>query len=164
MMGIIGRSGSGKTTLIARLIPALCARGYRVSTLKHAHHGFDIDRPGKDSFIHRSAGAFEVMLISNQRWVLMHEQDAEQKFDLRELIGRLAPVDFVLVEGFHALVPQSIEVYRPAIGKDALFPSQPGIIAVASEDPMIFPGSIRSLSLQDIDAIAEMVINEARAL
>ncbi len=116
IFGITGRSGSGKTHLVARLLPALSAKGLRVSTIKHTHHSIDIDKPGKDSFVHRDAGASEVMLATPDRWVLQHHQP-ENLFTLTDLVSRMAPVDLILIEGFHTTVPACLEIYRPAWGK-----------------------------------------------
>lgn len=137
--GIAGWSGAGKTTLIERILPLLRAQGLRVSVLKHTHHRFDIDTPGKDSFRFRSAGAAEVMLAGDARWVLMQENREESRVDdeaaLAALIARMAPCDLVLVEGFkHASLPK-LEVYRSALGKPRLHPEVPGILAVASDEP-----------------------------
>jgi len=130
LLGIIGWSGSGKTTLVARLIPALRALGVRVSTIKHAHHGLDLDRPGKDSFVHREAGAEEVLVVGGQRWALLRESS---ETDVRVLAERLAPVDLVLVEGFKSYPFAKLEVHRPTLGKPALWPDSEGIVAVASD-------------------------------
>ncbi len=130
LLGIVGWSGSGKTTLVTRLIPALRALGMRVSTVKHAHHGFDMDRPGKDSFLHREAGAEEVLVVGGQRWALLRET---QESDIFVLAERLAPVDLVLVEGFKTYAFAKLEVHRPALGKPALWPEAEGIVAVASD-------------------------------
>src|SRR5262245_39270906 len=100
IIGLAGWSGSGKTTLITKLIPRLIARGVKVSTLKHAHHGFDLDQPGKDSFFHRAAGATEVIISSAKRWAILHELREEPEWDLRGLVAKMSPVDLVLVEGF----------------------------------------------------------------
>jgi len=132
LLGIVGWSGSGKTTLVTRLIPALQALGLRVSTIKHAHHGLDLDRPGKDSFAHREAGAEEVLVVGGQRWALLRESTGT---DLRILAERLAPVDLILVEGFKTYPFAKLEVHRPALGKPALWPEAEGIVAVASDAP-----------------------------
>jgi molybdopterin-guanine dinucleotide biosynthesis protein B len=115
VLGIVGWSGSGKTTLLTALIPLLRARGLSVSTVKHAHHGFDMDRPGKDSYRHRAAGAHEVLVATAQRWALLHEVDGPEP-DLPALLSRLAPVDLVLVEGFKTHAFPKLEVHRPALG------------------------------------------------
>ena len=132
VLGIAGWSGSGKTTLIVALLPLLRARGVSVSTVKHAHDGFDIDRPGKDSFRHREAGASEVLVTSGTRWALLHELPAGEP-PLADLLARLAPVDLVLVEGFKTCPFAKIEVFRPALGKPPIWPNQPDIVAVASD-------------------------------
>ncbi len=127
-----GWSGSGKTTLLTALLPLLRARGLRVSTIKHAHHGFDMDRPGKDSFRHREAGAHEVMVASSTRWALLHELDGPEP-SLDDLLRRMSPVDLVLVEGFKTSACAKLEVYRPALGQPPIWPGRPDIVAVASD-------------------------------
>lgn len=171
-MGIVGRSGSGKTTLIERLLPLLRAQGVSVSTMKHTHHGVDLDRPGKDSFRHRTAGAHEVMLVSDQRWVLMHEDTAphDGPRDILPLLARLAPVDLVLVEGFHASTPAALEVWRPETGKPALFADQPTILAVATPPGATLPPRIcapappEQIDLNDEPSIAAFILAHARSL
>src|SRR6201995_2893938 len=111
VLGIVGWSGSGKTTLLVKLLPLLVARGLKVATLKHAHHAFDIDKPGKDSYLHRNAGATEVLVTSASRWALMHELRGSPEPELSELLARLAPVDLVLIEGFKRITPIKIEVH-----------------------------------------------------
>ena len=133
-IGIVGWSGSGKTTLITQLLPLLRAQKLRVSTIKHAHGGFDMDQPGKDSFRHREAGAQEVMVVSGNRWALMRDTPEEAKLD--ELLLRMADVDMVLVEGMKTIDMTKIEVYRPALGKPPIWPTQPRILAVASDEPL----------------------------
>ena len=110
VFGFAGWSGSGKTTLIEQVIPAITARGLRVSVIKHAHHGFDIDKPGKDSWRHREAGASEILLVSDQRWVLMHELRGAPEPDLDAQLAHLSPCDLVLVEGFKAVQIPKLEV------------------------------------------------------
>jgi len=117
IFGLAGWSGSGKTTLVSRLIPLLTARGLSVSTIKHAHHGFDVDKPGKDSYVHRKAGATEVLVTSAHRWALMHENRGRPEPSMDELIGYMTPVDLLLVEGFKAYPHEKLEIYRPANGK-----------------------------------------------
>ena len=133
LIGLAGWSGSGKTTLLAKLLPALIARGRSVSTLKHAHHQFDVDQPGKDSHTHRLAGAREVLVSSARRWALMHELRDEAEPTLRELVVHLSPVDLVIVEGFKAENHHKVEVHRSAIGKPLLHPNDPKIVAIASD-------------------------------
>ncbi len=156
VFGIMGYSGSGKTTLIEGLIKRFAARGLKVSLIKHAHHGFDIDRPGKDSFRHREAGAGEVMLLSDQRWVLMHEVRNEPPPLLEQMIARLSPCDLVLLESFKTAVVDKLEVYRPSIGKEAIWPDCAGVVAVASDAPVVCP--LPLLDLNDHDAVAAFVL------
>ncbi len=132
-LGVVGWSGSGKTTLLTAVLPLLRARGLRVSTVKHAHHDFDLDRPGKDSFRHREAGAHEVLVASSARWALLHEIAGPEP-SLPDLLARLAPVDLVLVEGFKAHPYPKLEVYRPSLGKPALWPRDPAVLAVATDE------------------------------
>ncbi|HEY0879422.1 MAG TPA: molybdopterin-guanine dinucleotide biosynthesis protein B [Zeimonas sp.] len=156
VFGFAGYSGSGKTTLIEQLIPRFVLRGLRVSLIKHAHHLFDIDKPGKDSFRHREAGASEVLITSDQRWVLMHELRDEAEPSLHEQLVRFSPCDIVLVEGYkHAAIPK-LEVYRPALGKPPLYPADPNIVAVASDAPVAT--TLPRLDLNDPDAIAEFIL------
>ena len=116
IIGLAGWSGSGKTTLITKLIPRLLARGLRVSTLKHAHHGFDLDKPGKDSFMHRAAGAPEVIISSARRWAILHElREAEPEWDLADLVAKMSPVDLVLVEGFKRDAFPKLEIHLSLI-------------------------------------------------
>lgn len=163
MIGIVGWSGAGKTTLLAKLIPELVARGHRVSTLKHAHHRFDVDHPGKDSHAHRVAGASEVLISSRDRFALIHELRGEDEWTLPRLLGRLAPVDFVLVEGFKREVHPKIEVFRTANGKSPLHPEDPMILALATDAP--FPGIAQpQAGLDDVAAIADFVERFARPI
>ncbi|MDG5494709.1 molybdopterin-guanine dinucleotide biosynthesis protein B [Niveispirillum sp. BGYR6] len=158
LFGLSGWSGSGKTTLMARLIPAVAQRGFTVSTLKHAHHAFDIDQPGKDSYVHRMAGASEVLVASGQRWALMHENRGSPELSLAELVAKLSPVDLILVEGFKRDSHPKLEVHRPANGKPLLYPDDPNIIAVASD--MGLPGCpLPVLNLDDVEAIADLILD-----
>lgn len=136
VLGVVGWSGAGKTTLIEGVLPHLVGAGMRVSTVKHAHAGFEMDRPGKDSWRHRAAGAGEVMLAGARRWALLHEVEGEEP-GLEELIGRLAPCDLVLVEGWKGHPYPKIEVYRRALGKAALWPEMAGVMAVASDGAVV---------------------------
>jgi molybdopterin-guanine dinucleotide biosynthesis protein B len=161
-MGFAGWSGSGKTTLLIKLIPVLTRRGVRVSTIKHAHHGFDIERPGKDSHQHREAGADEVLISSGKRWALMHENRGEDEADLDQLLARLSPVDLVLIEGFRNQAHAKIEVYRSDLGKPLLCPDDPHVIAVATDAhlagthlPVL---DLPILDLNDIEAVAEFIV------
>ncbi|MBV9735484.1 MAG: molybdopterin-guanine dinucleotide biosynthesis protein B [Acidisphaera sp.] len=156
VLGLIGWSGSGKTTLLTAVLPLLAARGLRVSTVKHAHHGFDLDRPGKDSFRHRAAGAHEVVVASSARWALMHEVTGAEP-GLPALLARLAPVDLVLVEGFKANPHPKLEVHRPSLGRPAFWPERPDVRAVASDAAL--PGCNRPvLPLDDPAAVAAWVL------
>jgi molybdopterin-guanine dinucleotide biosynthesis protein B len=136
VLGIAGWSGSGKTTLIAAAIPLLRRHGLTVSTVKHTHHGFDLDQPGKDSWRHREAGATEVLLAGAQRWALLHENDAASEPPLPALLTRLVPVDLVLVEGFKDHPYPKLEVYRPALGRLPLWPERADVLAVATDAPL----------------------------
>jgi len=161
IFGLAGWSGSGKTTLVVRLIPAFAARGITVSTVKHAHHDFDVDQPGKDSWRHREAGAREVLVSSSRRWALMHEHRGAREAGLAELLARLSPVDLVLVEGFKREPYPKLEVHRPALGKPLLCTDDPDIVAVASDVPM--PGlALPNLSLADTGAIADFILAHCR--
>ncbi|HEY0203240.1 MAG TPA: molybdopterin-guanine dinucleotide biosynthesis protein B [Acetobacteraceae bacterium] len=154
VIGFAGWSGAGKTTLLRRLIPLLANAGLRVSTVKHAHHGFDVDQPGKDSWEHRQAGAQEVLVASAARWALMHEHRDAPEPGLPELLARLSPVDLVLVEGFKREAHPKIEVHRGALGKPLLHPGDPTIRAVASD--VALPGCpVPLLDLDDVAAIAD---------
>ncbi|HEX5319461.1 MAG TPA: molybdopterin-guanine dinucleotide biosynthesis protein B [Stellaceae bacterium] len=157
VFGLAGWSGSGKTTLLAALIPELVARGVSVSTVKHAHHEFDIDKPGKDSWVHRQAGAREVMVASARRWALMHELRDTPEPSLDELISRMSPVDLLLVEGFKFHPHPKIEVYRPAVGKPFLHPDDPHIVAVASDEPLSAP--LPLLPLDEPAVIANFILS-----
>lgn len=133
VFGFAAWSGSGKTTLIENLIPLLCAQGIRVSVIKHAHHAFDVDKPGKDSFRHRQAGAAEVLVSSGARWALMHELRSEAEPELPQLLARLSPCDLVLVEGFKLQPIPKLEIHRQATGSPLLHPQDPHIVAVATD-------------------------------
>lgn len=157
VFGIAGWSGSGKTTLLEKLIPALTARGLKLAVIKHAHHGFDIDRPGKDSYRHREAGAVEVLLSCNDRWALMHERRGEAEPALAELLGHLSPCDLVLIEGFKQEPVPKLEVHRPAHGKPPLFAERSDIVGVATDGEVAT--DLPVLPLNDIAAIADFVMN-----
>ena len=156
VIGLAGWSGAGKTTLLRRLIPLLTASGLSVSTVKHAHHGFDVDQPGKDSWEHRQAGAHEVLVASAARWALMHEHRGAPEPALSELIGLLAPVDLVLVEGFKRDRHPKIEIFRGVVGKPLLHPGDPTVCALASDTPQ--PGcNLPVLNLDDVAGIATLM-------
>lgn len=157
ILGLAGWSGSGKTTLMAALIPEFVSRGISVSTVKHAHHSFDIDRPGKDSWRHRQAGAEEVVVASAHRWALMHELRGAAEPSLDELLERMNPVDLVLVEGFKRHPHPKIEVYRSTLGKPLLHPDDPCVVGIAA-DQMQPDFSVPFLPLSDPGAIAGFVL------
>src|SRR6266550_2550398 len=133
IIGLAGWSGSGKTTLLAKVIPRIVAQGLKVSTIKHAHHDFDVDQPGKDSHAHRTAGATEVLVSSANRWALMHEMRGEGEMALDALLAKLSLVDLVLVEGFKTQAHPKLEVYRAVVGKPPLHPEDQNIVAIASD-------------------------------
>lgn len=163
IIGLAGWSGAGKTTLLRNLLPVLVQRGLRVATLKHAHHEFDVDVPGKDSWEHRRAGAGEVIVSSARRWVQMHELHDEPEPTLPQLLRRFSACDLIVVEGFkHAAHPR-LEVYRPAVGKPPLFASDPRILAVASDGQLPSPHP-RRVDLNDVQAVADCVLECARPL
>jgi molybdopterin-guanine dinucleotide biosynthesis protein B len=163
VIGLTGWSGAGKTTLLAKVIPRLAARGLRVSTIKHAHHGFDVDQPGKDSHTHRAAGATEVLVSSANRWALVHELRGAAELRLPALLQKLMPVDLVIVEGFKRETHPKLEVYRAAVGKPLLHPEDRHIVAVASDRPL--PSArVPVVDLDDIDAIADIMLAHAQPL
>ena len=151
VLGIVGWSGSGKTTLLTALLTKLHASGLRVSTVKHAHSGFDMDRPGKDTYRHREAGAHEVLVATATRWALLHEVAGPEP-RLPDLLERMDPVDLVLVEGFKSHPYPKLEVHRPSLGKPPIWPDQPGVIAVAADAPITCDRTV--LPLNDIGAVA----------
>jgi molybdopterin-guanine dinucleotide biosynthesis protein B len=160
IIGLAGWSGSGKTTLLARVIPALIRCGRTVSTVKHAHHGFDVDIPGKDSHTHRSAGASEVFVSSSRRWAHIHELRGEGEPELKEILARLKPVDLVIVEGFKRHQHPKLEIYRAAVGKTLLHPEDDWIVAVASDAP-VPEARVPVLLLDDIEKIADVLLVES---
>jgi len=160
IIGLAGWSGSGKTTLIKKLIPQLIARGLKVSTLKHAHHGFDLDQPGKDSFFHRAAGATEVIISSAKRFAILHELREEPEWDLSDLVAKMSPVDLVLVEGYKRDAFPKLEIHRAANGKPLIHPEDPHIIAIAADVP-VPTAKVPVVDLNDIDAIAEVLLTYA---
>jgi len=160
VIGLAGWSGSGKTTLITKVIPVLTGRGLRVATVKHAHHEFDLDRPGKDSWLHREAGASEVLVASSRRWALIHELRDEPEPPLAELLGKLSPVDLVIIEGFKRHSHPKLEVYRAAVGKPLLYPDDDWIVAIASDAPLP-QAQLPVLGLDDIETVANVMQAEA---
>ena len=159
VIGLAGWSGAGKTTLLTRAIPQLQKQGLRISVIKHAHHAFDVDVPGKDSWKHREAGAAEVLVSSSQRWALMHELRGAGEPRLPELLAKMSRVDLVVVEGFKREPLRKIEVYRAANGKPFLFPDDPGVVGIATDTPV--ETSLPTAHLDDITTIAAMMLRAA---
>lgn len=157
LFGLAGWSGSGKTTLTAKLLPELIARGITVSTMKHAHHNFDIDQPGKDSYVHRMAGASEVLVASANRWALMHEHRGAPEPTASQLIAHMTPVDLLLIEGFKREPHDKLEIYRAANGKPLLYPDDRHIVAVASDVPLP-ECKLPQLLIDDVPAISEFIV------
>jgi len=155
VIGLAGWSGAGKTTLLTRVIPHLRKEGLRVSVIKHAHHSFDVDVPGKDSWVHRQSGAAEVLVSSARRWALMHELRGASEPRLRELLAKMSPVDLVIVEGFKSEPHRKIEVYRKANGKAPLFPDDPAIAGIATDATI--ETMLPVAHLDDIPAVAAMM-------
>lgn len=165
IVGLAGWSGSGKTTLVCKLIPALRRRGLSVSTVKHAHHNFDVDTPGKDSYEHRQAGATEVLVSSGNRWALMHELRDEPEPGIDALLENLAPVDLVIIEGFKREGHQKLEVWRRSVGKPLLATEDPRILAICSDGPVpeadkLPQGPRPVLDLNDTEAIVDFLVEE----
>jgi len=160
IIGLAGWSGAGKTTLITKAIPRLVVRGLRVSTLKHAHHGFDLDQPGKDSFFHRAAGATEVIISSSRRFAILHELREEPEWDLPALLAKISPVDLVLVEGFKREQFPKLEVHRAANGKPLLHLEDPTIVAIASDRPLP-EAKVPVVDLDDIERIVDLLLAHA---
>ena len=160
VFGLAGYSGAGKTTLLEALIPLFTARGLRVSLIKHTHHNFDVDRPGKDSYRHREAGAAEVMLVCDQRWAIMHELRGNPEPSFEEQLARLSPCDLVLVEGFKYTPIPKLEVHRPANGKPFIWPENQDVVAVASDAALELPAHLAFLDLNDRDAIAAFILKQ----
>lgn len=159
IFGIAGYSGSGKTTLIEQLIPKFTARGLRVSLIKHAHHTFDVDQQGKDSWRHRHAGCAEVLVTSSRRWALMHELRGAPEPTLQELVRHLSDCDLVLIEGFKREPIPKLEVYRAVVGEPLLFPHDSHIVAVASDARV--ETALPQFLLGDLDAIAAFIEQHA---
>lgn len=162
MFGFAGYSGAGKTTLIEQLIPRFVARGMTVSMIKHTHHNFDLDKSGKDSFRHRAAGATEVMLVCDQRWVLMHELRGRPEPTFEQQIANLSPCDLLLVEGYKATPIPKLEVHRPANGKPFIWPGNPGVLAVATPEVADLPPDcpLPWLDLNNHNAIAAFILEK----
>jgi molybdopterin-guanine dinucleotide biosynthesis protein B len=162
VIGLAGWSGAGKTTLLTRIVPHLLGKGLRVSVIKHAHHSFDVDVPGKDSWVHRQSGATEVLVSSGKRWALMHELRGGPEPRLPELLKKMSPVDLVIVEGFKSEPHRKIEVHRAANGKAVLFPDDPAIVGIATDAEL--KTTLPVAHLDDIPAIAAMMQKSALSI
>ena len=163
IIGLAGWSGAGKTTLLARIMPRLIGRGLTISTIKHAHHAFDVDQPGKDSHTHRLAGATEVLVSSASRWALVHELRGADELLLGALVRKLAPVDLVLVEGFKRGPHPKLEIFRTEIGKPLLHPDDPRIVAIAADVPLP-AATVPVLALDDFEGIVDALLAHAASL
>jgi len=159
MFGIAGWSGSGKTTLVEKLIPLFVARGLKVSLIKHAHHSFDVDQAGKDSYRHRHAGCSEVLVTSSKRWALMHELRGAPEPEFAQLIERVSPCDLLLVEGFKREKLPKLEVYRASVGESLLHPQDPDIVAVASDQRV--DTRLPQFDLNDAPGIAGFILKHS---
>ncbi|HEX3117313.1 MAG TPA: molybdopterin-guanine dinucleotide biosynthesis protein B [Bradyrhizobium sp.] len=159
VIGLAGWSGAGKTTLLSRIIPHFLGMGLRVSVVKHAHHGFDVDVPGKDSWVHRQSGATEVLVSSGKRWALMHELREAPEPRLPELLKKMSRVDLIIVEGFKSEPHRKIEVHRAANGKPLLFPDDPAIAGIATDGAI--ETALPVAHLDDIPAVAAMMQRSA---
>ena len=157
IFGFAGWSGSGKTTLIEQVIPRFVRAGLKVSLIKHAHHRFDVDHPGKDSFRHREAGCSEVLVTSGQRWALMHEARGEPEATLEEQIARMSSCDLLLIEGYKYYALPKLEIFRAANGKPWLHPEDAHIVALATDTPIQSP--LPQFGLKDYDAITAFVLD-----
>jgi molybdopterin-guanine dinucleotide biosynthesis protein B len=160
IIGLAGWSGSGKTTLVTSVIPVLVKRGLKVATVKHAHHEFDTDQPGKDSWLHRQAGASEVAIVSSRRWAIIHELGEDSEPPLADMLAKLSPVDLVIVEGFKRHPHPKLEVYRAAIGKPLLHPGDDCIVALATDAPLP-EAQVPVIMLNDLETIADVLSAEA---
>ncbi|MBL8704713.1 MAG: molybdopterin-guanine dinucleotide biosynthesis protein B [Rhodospirillales bacterium] len=162
IFGLAGWSGSGKTTLMVGLLPLLVRHGLRVSTMKHAHHEFDVDRPGKDSYRHREAGATEVMISSAKRFALMHELRDTPEPSVEELVKQMAPVDLLMIEGFKQHAHDKLEIYRPSVGKPMLCLEDRRVVAIATDEPVaslaLLDRPVPRLDLNDVEGIAQFVL------
>ena len=157
IFGFAGWSGSGKTTLIERLIPRLVQHGLTVSLIKHAHHSFDVDHPGKDSYRHRVAGCSEVVVVSEMRWVIMHELRGEPEPSLEEQISRVSPCDLLLVEGYKHYAMPKLEIWRKGNGKPLLHPEDKHIVAIATDT--VLGTKLPQFDLNDYDGIGNFILS-----
>ena len=161
IFGIAGWKNSGKTGLAVRLVEEFTRRGYRISTIKHAHHDFDIDKVGADSYRHRQAGAHEVTIVSGTRYAIMHELRGAPELALADALARLSPCDLVLVEGWKRAAIPKLEVWREVLGKPLLHPGDPRIIGIAADAPAGATSSLPAFALNDADAIATFIVENA---
>lgn len=159
LFGIVGWKNSGKTTLVAGLVTELRSRGFAVSTVKHAHHAFDLDQPGRDSYKHREAGAHEVVISSGNRWALMHELQDEDEYKLDALLAKMSPVDIVIIEGFKREPHAKIECHRASSEMPLVSATNETIKAVAS-DVDVDTGGLKALDLNDVNAVADFIITQ----
>ena len=157
IFGFAGWSGSGKTTLIEQVIPRFVSGGLKVSLIKHAHHRFDVDHPGKDSYRVRESGCSEVLVTSGQRWALMHEMRGEPEATLAQQIARMSPCDLLLIEGYKYYPLPKLEIYREANGKSPLYPKDEHIVALATDTPL--QSRLPQFGLEDYDEIAAFVLD-----
>jgi molybdopterin-guanine dinucleotide biosynthesis adapter protein len=162
VIGLAGWSGAGKTTLLTRVIPLLLKNGLRVSVIKHAHHDFDVDIPGKDSWRHRHSGATEVLVSSSQRWALMHELRGAAEPRLPDLLAKMSPVDLVVIEGYKREPLRKIEVFRTGNGKPLLFPGDPNVVGIATDTAV--ETTLPTAHLDDVEAIAALMLRSAMPL
>lgn len=160
IIGLAGWSGAGKTTLVTSVLPVLVQRGLKIATVKHAHHDFDTDQPGKDSWLHRRAGASEVAIVSSRRWAIVHELGEDPEPPLAEVLQKLSAVDLVIVEGFKRHAHPKLEVYRAAVGKPLLHPEDDCIVAIATDAPLP-QAAVPVLMLDNVEAIADVLQAEA---
>ncbi len=158
MFGVAGYKNSGKTTLTSRLVTELTARGFKVSTIKHAHHGFDLDQKGRDSFIHRQAGAHEVAIVSGSRWAILHELRGSEEPTFEDMLARLSPCDIVIVEGFKREAYPKIEVRRLDLDHPALAPDDVNIVAIACDDPLV-DQKVPVFTRDDAEKITDFIID-----
>jgi len=162
LLGFAAYSGTGKTTLLIELLPILKAKNLRVGIIKHSHHRFEIDIPGKDSYELRKAGAAQMLLTSQHRWALMEDREEMQEPQLQEELARInqATLDLILVEGFRHEAFQKIELHRPSLGKPLLYPSDKNIIAIATDSELLEPTELPVLNINDAPAVADFIINQ----
>jgi len=158
MFGVAGFKNSGKTTLTSRLVTELTARGFKVSTIKHAHHGFDLDQKGRDSFIHRQSGAHEVAIVSGSRWAILHELRGSEEPTFEDMLARLSPCDIVIVEGFKREAYPKIEVRRLDLDHPALAPDDVNIVAIACDDPLV-DQEVPVFTRDDAEKITDFILD-----